>query len=81
MMSEENVETVRRHTEAWNRCDLATWLALFSSDGEIDWSRSGGPLKGVYRGEGEWGRHVAGRVRRDSAALSHVELLPGVEVP
>jgi ketosteroid isomerase-like protein len=52
-MSEENLEAVRRHTEAWNRCDLATWLTLFSSDGEIDWSRSGGPLKGVYRGEGE----------------------------
>ncbi len=52
-MSEENVETVRRHTEAWNRRDLATWLALFPSDGEIDWSRARGPLKGVYRGEGE----------------------------
>jgi ketosteroid isomerase-like protein len=52
-MSEENVETVRRHTEAWNRRDLATWLALFASHGEIDWSLSVGPLKGVYRGEGE----------------------------
>jgi ketosteroid isomerase-like protein len=53
MMSGENVETVRRHTEAWNRRDLTTWLALFSSDGEIDWSRSRGPLKGVYCGHGE----------------------------
>ena len=52
-MSEENVETVRRHTEAWNRRDLTTWLALFHRDGEIDWSRSRGPLKGVYCGEGE----------------------------
>ena len=52
-MSEENVETVRRHTEAWNRRDLTTWLALFHRDGELDWSRSRGPLKGVYRGEGE----------------------------
>jgi ketosteroid isomerase-like protein len=49
----ENVETVRRHNEAWNRRDLMTWLASFSPDGEIDWSRSRGPLKGVYRGRGQ----------------------------
>ena len=52
-MSEENVETVRRHNEAWNRRDLTAWLASFRSDAEIDWSRSRGPLKGVYRGHGE----------------------------
>jgi len=52
-VSEENVETVRRHNEAWNRRELATWLASFHPDGEIDWSRSRGPLKGVYRGHGE----------------------------
>lgn len=52
-MSGENVEAVRRHNEAWNRRDRTTWLASFSSDGEIDWSRSRGPLKGVYRGPGE----------------------------
>jgi ketosteroid isomerase-like protein len=52
-MSPENVETVRRHNEAWNRRDRTTWLASFSSGGEIDWSRSRGPLKGVYRGHGE----------------------------
>jgi ketosteroid isomerase-like protein len=52
-MSDENVETARRQTEAWNRRDLTAWLALFSSDAEIDWSGSRGPLKGVYRGHGE----------------------------
>jgi ketosteroid isomerase-like protein len=52
-MSQENVETVRRHNEAWNRRDRTTWLASFSSGGEIDWTRSRGPLKGVYRGHGE----------------------------
>src|SRR5215207_22763 len=52
-MSEENVEVVLRHNEAWNRRDLTAWLASFASDGEIDWSRSRGPLKGVYRGRGE----------------------------
>jgi ketosteroid isomerase-like protein len=52
-MSEENVVTVRRHNEAWNRRDLTTWLASFHSGAEIDWSRSRGPLKGVYRGHGQ----------------------------
>jgi ketosteroid isomerase-like protein len=52
-MSQENVEVVRRNQDAWNGCDLRTWLASYRSDGEIDWSRSRGPLKGVYRGHGE----------------------------
>jgi hypothetical protein len=39
-MSEEKVEIVRRHTEAWNRRDLTAWLALFSASAEVDWSRS-----------------------------------------
>ncbi len=52
-MSQENVEIVRRHVEAWNRRDLTAWLASFRPDGEIDWSRARGPLKGVYRGHGE----------------------------
>jgi len=52
-MSQENVEVVRRSIAAWNRRDLRTWLASFSSDAEIDWSRARGPLKGVYRGPGE----------------------------
>ncbi len=51
-MSEENVEAVRRHTEGWNDRDLKTWLASFHPNAEIDWSRSRGPLKGVYRGHG-----------------------------
>jgi ketosteroid isomerase-like protein len=58
-MSEGNVETVRRNIEAWNRRDLTTWLETFRSDAEIDWSRSRGPLRGVYRDHGEheafWG--------------------------
>ena len=52
-MSQENVEIVLRSIEVWNRRDLRAWLALFSSDAEIDWSRSRGPHKGVYRGHGE----------------------------
>ena len=49
-MSEENVELVRRGIEAFNRRDLRASLALWSDDAEVDWSRSNGPLKGVYRG-------------------------------
>jgi ketosteroid isomerase-like protein len=48
-MSQENIGTVQRHVEAWNRRDLKTWLASFHPEAEIDWSRSRGPLKGVYR--------------------------------
>ena len=58
-MSQENVEIVQRGIETWNRRDLTTWLASFHPDAEIDWSRSRGPFKGVYRGHGEleafWG--------------------------
>jgi ketosteroid isomerase-like protein len=52
-MSEENVDVVRRLNEAWNRRDLTAWLASLHPDAEYDWSRSRGPLKGVYRGHGE----------------------------
>jgi ketosteroid isomerase-like protein len=52
-MSRENVEAVRRNIEAWNRRDLTTWMALFSPDAEIDWSRARGPFKGVHRDHGE----------------------------
>ncbi len=47
------MDLVRRSVEAWNRRDLTTWLATVHPDAEIDWSRSRGPLKGVYRGHRE----------------------------
>jgi ketosteroid isomerase-like protein len=52
-MSQENVEIVRRMNEAWNGRDHGAWLAAYSPEAEIDWSRSRGPLKGVYRGHDE----------------------------
>ena len=52
-MSQENVEVVRRHIEAWNGRDLMTLLTVWRSDAEIDWSRSRGPLKGVFCGHRE----------------------------
>jgi ketosteroid isomerase-like protein len=47
---EETIDLVRRGLDAFNRRDLTTALALWRSDGEIDWSRSQGPLKGIHRG-------------------------------
>ena len=52
-MSRENVEIVRRGIDAWNQRDISTWLAGFRSDATLDWSRSRGPLNGVYRGRRE----------------------------
>jgi len=54
-MSEGNVEVVRKAIEALNRRDVPAARALWGSGAEIDWSRSKGPLKGVYRGRGEIG--------------------------
>ena len=51
-MSEDNVEVVQKAIEAVNRRDLATMLTFWHPDAEVDWSRSRGPLKGVYRGPG-----------------------------
>jgi ketosteroid isomerase-like protein len=52
-MSQENVEIVRRTIEAWNRRDLQRLMSFYRSDAEVDWSRSEGPFKGIYRGRDE----------------------------
>jgi ketosteroid isomerase-like protein len=52
-MSQENVEIVQQAIEAGNRRDLPTLRNLWHTDAVVDWSRSRGPLKGVYRGRGE----------------------------
>jgi ketosteroid isomerase-like protein len=49
-MSRENVEVVRRSVDAWNRRNQKAWLALYHPEVEVDWSRSRGPLKGLYHG-------------------------------
>ena len=49
-MSQESIGAVKRHLEAWNRCDPKAWMASFHPDAEVDWWRSRGPLRGVYRG-------------------------------
>jgi len=52
-----NAEIVSRAFEAFNRNDREALAELFSADCVMDWSRSIGVQKGVYRGldgVGEW---------------------------
>ena len=48
-MSQENVEIVRAALDAYNRGDLEAMLKHAAPDCELDWSRSIGPQRGVYR--------------------------------
>jgi ketosteroid isomerase-like protein len=52
-MSQENVEIVRRSTDAYNRRDLDAMLENWAPDAVMDWSNSRGPEAGVYRGHDE----------------------------
>lgn len=45
-----NVEVARRAMDAFNRRDVDALRALGDDDFVYDWSRSRGPLQGVYRG-------------------------------
>ena len=49
-MSSETVELARASVDAFNRGDLDWLLEHIDDDFEFDWSRSRGPLAGVYRG-------------------------------
>jgi ketosteroid isomerase-like protein len=52
-MSPENLEIVRRATDAYNRGDVDGLLEDWAPDAVLDWSRSRGPDAGVYRGHAE----------------------------
>ncbi len=52
-MSQENVEIVRRATDAYNRRDLDGMLENWAQDAVLDWSRARSFDAGVYRGHGE----------------------------
>ena len=56
-MSQENVEIVRRGTDAYNRGDLDGILESWAPDAVLDWSNSRGFDAGVYRGHGEIRAH------------------------
>ena len=52
-MSQENVEIVRRSTDAYNRRDLDGILESWAQDAMLDWSNARSFDAGVYRGHGE----------------------------
>jgi ketosteroid isomerase-like protein len=52
-MSEENVEIVRRATDAYNRGDIDGTLESWAPDAVLDWSNSRGLEAGVFWGQGE----------------------------
>jgi ketosteroid isomerase-like protein len=52
-MSLENVEIVRRSTDAFNRGDFDGMVENWAPDAVVDWSRSRGVEAGVYRGHDE----------------------------
>jgi ketosteroid isomerase-like protein len=56
-MSQENVEIVRRNTDAYNRGDLDGVLETWAPDAVVDWSNSGGFDAGVFRGHDEIRAH------------------------
>jgi ketosteroid isomerase-like protein len=77
-MSGENVEIVRRNTDAYSRRDLDGWLAGWAPDAVLDWSNSRGLEAGVYRGHEE----IRAVVERFLAAFEElrIELIDPVEV-
>ena len=52
-MSQENVEIVRRSTDAYNRRDLDGILESWAQDAVLDWSNARSFDAGVYRGHSE----------------------------
>jgi ketosteroid isomerase-like protein len=50
MSAPSSIDVVRRAISAWNERDVEACLALFHPDAELDWSRSYGPLPGIFRG-------------------------------
>ena len=77
-MSEENVEIVRRNTDAFSRRDFDGFMEDWAPDAVVDWSNSRGPEAGVYRGHGEVRRFA----QRFSEAFeeNRIELVDPVEV-
>jgi ketosteroid isomerase-like protein len=47
----ENVQLARAAVDAFNRGDVEWMLERVDDDFEFDWTRSRGPLAGIYRGK------------------------------
>ena len=52
-MPQENVEMVRRSTDAYNRRDLDGMLETWAQDAVLDWSNAHAFDAGIHRGHGE----------------------------
>ena len=52
-MSQENVEIVRRSTDAVSAGDLDGWLETWAQDAMLDWSHARAFDAGIYRGHRE----------------------------
>ena len=52
-MSQEDVEIVRRSTDAVSRRDLDGWLETWAQDAMLDWSNARAFDAGIYRGHRE----------------------------
>jgi ketosteroid isomerase-like protein len=72
-MSDENIELVRRSTDAFNRGDIDGFLDSWALDAVLDWSNSLGLDARVYRGHQEIRRFA--RRFRDSFEEIRIELL------
>jgi ketosteroid isomerase-like protein len=77
-MSQENVEIVRRGTDAYNRRDLDGVLENWAPDAVVDWSRSRGFDTGFFRGHDEIRAHWQRLL--DAFDEVRVELVDPVEV-
>jgi ketosteroid isomerase-like protein len=53
----ENTKLVREMLDAWNRRDADGALGLMAHDAVEDWSRSIGPMQGVFDGHAEIREH------------------------
>jgi ketosteroid isomerase-like protein len=69
-MSQENIELVRRTTDAYNRRDLDGILEHWAPDAVLDWSNSRGFEAGVYRGH----REIRAFMQRFLAAFEEVRI-------
>lgn len=56
-MTFENTRVVREMLEAWNRRDADAALEFLAPDAVEDWSRSIGPMEGVFDGHAEIREH------------------------
>jgi ketosteroid isomerase-like protein len=57
-MTQDNLEIVRRSTEAYSRGDLDGTLQSWAPDAVLDWSNSRGLEAGIFRGRGEIRRYM-----------------------